>query len=65
MQEMGGAEGKRLPRLSFSEDGAPVSIYVNYRGERKSRSPRCSVGKVGSAVWASTNRHEPRDKSCN
>lgn len=24
---------------------APVSIYVNYRGERKSRSPRCRPAK--------------------
>lgn len=32
----------------FAETSQPVSIYVNYQGERKSRSPRCSVGKVGT-----------------
>lgn len=50
-KEEGG--GKR--RVSWG----PVSIYVNYRGGRKSRSPRCSVGKVGKGCWPSPNRHGP------
>ena len=44
----GKGRGRRERRVSWG----PVSIYVNYRGGRKSRSPRCSVGKVGKGWLA-------------
>lgn len=45
-------EGRRGEGRKGRVSWGPVSIYVNYRGGRKSRSPRCSVGKVGKGWLA-------------